>query len=587
MGELQTPSLIVGIGASAGGLRPIEQFFDNMPSDCGMSFVVVQHLSPDFKSLMDELLARHTEMAIHKVSDGVQIEPNCIYLIPPEKNMAMKDGTLLLSDKVGERGLNLPIDIFFSSLAEQAKEKSVAIVLSGTGSDGSRGIKSVRESGGLVLVQQPETAGFDGMPQAAISTGVVDLICAPGEMPAQLVRYSKDRNREQLQDHEFKGDEQAPGETDLFRMFRYFRHAHNLDFSLYKPATITRRLERRMKMCGISSLAEYINLIESDVNEAELLFRDLLVEVTSFFRDPEAFERLRENIIPELLTRAEAGTEVRVWVCGCATGEEAYSIAMVIHDCLEKFETKRLSFKVFATDVHRKSLEIASQGFYPSHALDSVPKEFQQKYFFRNNGICNIKREIRQSVIFAANDITRDPPFTRIDMISCRNVLIYLEPKVQKRILSMFHFGLKVNGVLFLGPSETVGDLSNEFEQLDRHWRIYSKLRDVRLPEATRMPLTPVLNSIVHDQSHSNTLLTPITPLYNNQMWLTSAYEELLTKYVPPSLLVNDFNELMHCFGDARKLLTQPEGRPTTDILKMLDKDLSVAVSAALHRAKF
>ena len=586
MSANQDPSLIVGIGASAGGLKPIEQFFDQMPIDSGMSFVVVQHLSPNFKSLMDELLARHTKMSIYQVIDGVDIEPNCIYLIPPEKNMAMQDGKLLLTDKVGERGLNLPIDIFFSSLAEQASDRAVAIILSGTGSDGSRGIKAVREAGGLVLVQAPESAGFDGMPQAAIATGIVDLICPPEEMPALLLQYAHDNDRVSLQQQEFRADERVPGESDMFRMFRFYRHLHNLDFSLYKPATISRRLERRMKLVNSRSLTEYVDLIENDNEECEALYRDLLVEVTQFFRDPEAFDRLRNSVIPDLLQRADEGTEVRIWVCGCATGEEAYSIAMVIHNLLEKSNPKKLTFKVFATDVHQKSLEIASQGFYPSHALDNVPSEFQHKYFIRNNGICNVKRDLRQSVIFAANDVTRDPPFTRIDMISCRNVLIYLEPKVQKRILSMFHFGLKTRGVLFLGPSETVGDLSTEFEQLDRHWRIYSKLRDVRLPEATRMPLSPVLGSIVHDRSQGNAPLQPLTPLVKNNMFLTSAYEELLAKYVPPSLLINDFNELVHCFGDARKLLTQPEGKPTTDILKMLDKDLSVAVSAALHRSK-
>lgn len=576
------PTLIVGIGASAGGLKPIEDFFDHMPSDCGMAFVVVQHLSPDFKSLMDELLARHTKMAIHKVSDGVTIEPNSIYLIPPTKNMVMSEGKLLLTDKTEDRGLNLPIDIFFSSLAAQARENAVAVVLSGTGSDGSRGIKEVREAGGLVLVQSTETAGFDGMPQAAIATGTVDLICAPSEMPDRLISYVENQDRKALQQKEFDSDStQTPTESATFRLFRLYRQRNNLDFSLYKPATIMRRLERRMRMREIRDLADYVDLIESDNDESEQLFRDLLVEVTHFFRDPEAFQRLSDFVVPDLLARLDPDSEVRIWVCGCATGEEAYSIAMVLHDCISKSDTPDRPFKVFATDVHQKSLQVASNGFYPSHVLDTVPQEFQ-KYFVRNNGICNIKRELRQSVIFAANDLTRDPPFTRIDLISCRNVLIYLEPKVQKRILSMFHFGLRTKGVLFLGPSETVGDLANEFEQLDRHWRIYSKRRDIRLPEATRMPLTPVLGSIVHEQSQSFVASGSI----QTQMWLTNAYEDLLTKYVPPSLLINDYHELVHCFGEARKLLTPPEGKPTNDVLKMLDDDLSVAVSAALHRAK-
>ena len=586
LSETNQKMFVVGIGASAGGLKPIEDFFDHMPIDTGMAFVVVQHLSPDFKSLMDELLARHTKMSIHKVSDGVTIEPNSIYLIPPEKNMAMSDGRLLLTDKSEERGLSLPIDIFFSSLATEAKGNAVAIVLSGTGSDGSRGIKDVRKEGGLVLVQSPDSAGFDGMPRAAITTGIVDLICPPNDMPHHIVGYVSDRDREALQKKEFKevhaGAPETP-ETAMLKLYRIFRHRNNIDFSLYKPATISRRLERRMRMNAVCSVDDYIEQVESDNEEADLLFRDLLVEVTQFFRDEDAFLRLRKTIIPDLIERTEPGKEIRAWICGCATGEEAYSVAMILHDCLEKCDREKQSFKVFATDVHHNSLEVASNGFYPIHSLDNVPAEFRDRYFVRNNAICNVKREIRQSVIFASNDITRDPPFTRLDLICCRNVLIYLEPEIQKRVISMFHFGLKTKGVLFLGPSETVGDLSNEFSELDRHWRIYSKLRDIRLPDATRIPLTPVLGTVLHDQ-----LQTFVGPSHSssNHLWLNAAYEDLLSKHIPPSLLVSDSNELLHSFGSARKLLTPPEGKPTSNVLKMLENDLRVSVSAALHRAK-
>ena len=581
MSDTVKPSFIVGIGASAGGLKPIEDFFDHMPVDSGMAFVVVQHLSPDFKSLMDELLARHTKMPIFKVSDGVEIEANTIYLIPPEKNMAIADGKLLLTDKAEVRSVNLPIDIFFRSLAEDAGENAVAIVLSGTGSDGSRGIKDIHESGGLVLVQSLETVGFDGMPRAAISTGVVDLICAPEEMPDRIVDYAKTSDRTALQQTEFEQSDEQPNESAMLRIFRLFRQNFNLDFSLYKPATIVRRIERRMQLCAIGDIDQYVDALESNVEEIDNLFRDLLVEVTHFFRDPEAFQRLRDFVIPDLLDGGEEKKEIRVWVSGCATGEEAYSIAILLSEAITKRKTEQ-KFKVFATDVHRKSLEIASAGFYPSHALDSVPPDLQG-YFVKNNGICNVKREIRQNVIFAANDLTRDPPFTRIDLISCRNVLIYLEPKVQKRVLAMFHFGLRVKGVLFLGPSETVGDLAGEFEQLDRHWRIYSKRRDVRLPDSARMPLTPVLGSVIHE--HSPAFVAQGNTA-TNKTWLSNAYEELLAKHVPPSLLVDEFHELVHCFGTARKLLSPPEGKPSNDILKMLEKDLSVAVSSALHRAK-
>lgn len=575
------PIFVVGIGASAGGLKPIEEFFDNMPADTGMAFVVVQHLSPDFKSLMDELLARHTKMPIHKVSDGIEIEPNSIYLLPPKKSMAMSDGNLLLSDKSDKPGLNLPIDVFFKSLAEDAGTRAVAIVLSGTGSDGSRGIKEVHEQHGLVLVQSLETAGFDGMPRAAISSGVVDLICNPDDMPQRIIDYSRSLDRRAIQQSEFPKESSSDEEELLSQLFRLFRQRHNLDFSLYKRATIMRRLARRVQLAGAKQISDYLDRLETDTQEADDLYRDLLVEVTHFFRDPEAFRKLREKIIPEMIQRSDPDAELRIWVSGCATGEEAYSIAMLVAEGIAR-EDRTQKFKVFATDVHRKSLEVASAGFYSNHVMETVPLELH-KYFVRNGSICNISREIRQNVIFAANDLTRDPPFTRIDLLTCRNVLIYLEPKVQKRILSMFHFGLRVGGVLFLGPSETVGDLSDEFNPLDRHWRIYGKRRNVRLPEATRMPRTPVLTTVVQ---HTPPPFVAQNSSVSKRNWLSSTYEDLLAKHVPPSLLVDEFNELVHCFGEARRLLSPPEGKPSNDILKMLDKDLGLAVKSAMNRAK-
>lgn len=581
MTNTNKPTFVVGIGASAGGLKPIEDFFDHMPTDTGMAFVVVQHLSPDFKSLMDELLARHTKMPIHKVSDGVTIEPNSIYLIPPKKSMAMSDGKLLLTDKSDTPGLNLPIDTFFRSLAEDAGERAVAIIMSGTGSDGSRGVKEINEKQGLVIVQSLETTGFDGMPRAAISSGVVDLICGPEEMPERIINYSNGKDRRALQQSEFQDEDALEDEGLLFRIFRLYRQKYNLDFSLYKPATITRRLERRIQLAGARSLPDYLDILESDPKEADDLYRDLLVEVTHFFRDPEAFARMRESVIPDLISRSDPEVELRIWVSGCATGEEAYSVAILVAEGLSRTDRNQ-KFKVFATDVHRKSLEIASAGFYSSHILETVPADLQ-KYFVRNGSICNISRDIRQNVIFAANDLTRDPPFTRIDLITCRNVLIYLEPKIQKRILSMFHFGLRVGGVLFLGPSETVGDLNEEFDRVDRHWRIYSKRRDVRLPESTRMPLTPVMTNVIHDTNNQFVAQPAAT---TNKSWLPTAYEDLLAKHVPPSLLVDEHNELVHCFGEARKLLSPPEGKPSNDVLKMLDKDLSLAVKSAANRAK-
>ena len=578
-----SPSFVVGIGASAGGLSPIEELFDNMPFDTGMAFVIVQHLSPDFKSLMDELLARHTKMSIHQVSDGILVEPNSIYLIPPEKNMALANGKLLLTQQEHARGLNLPIDIFFRSLAKDAGERAIAIVLSGTGSDGSRGIRDVHEAGGIVLVQDVESAAFDGMPRAAMQTGVTDAACTPQEMSQRIVAYSKSSksadDRSILANEEVAAD--LPSESSMFRILRLFRLRQGLDFTLYKPATITRRLERRMQLGGFTDPQVYADHLEADDDEADALFRDLLVEVTQFFRDPAAFELLRKSVIPGIVERSDPDQELRVWVPGCATGEEAYSIAILLMDAIEQ-AGRIQDFKVFATDVHRNSLETASTAVYPLSSMDSVPRDFQVKYFTKSNGLCHVRREVRSKVILAANDLTKDPPFTRLDLISCRNVLIYLEPEVQRRVLSLFHFGLKTGGVLFLGPSETVGDLATEFDAVDRHWRIYSKRRDVRLGDAARVPMAPVLANVVREPTQ--VIFTGIKQDQNS--WAATAWEDLLAKYVPPSLLINESNELLHTFGDARKVLIQPEGRPTLDVFKLLPNPLRSAASAALHQAK-
>lgn len=530
---------------------------------------------------MDELLARHTKMSIFKVTDRLTVQPNSIYLIPPEQNMVLSHGKLLLTDQDAHRGLNLPIDIFFKSLAMDAGDKAICIVLSGTGSDGSRGLIEVSAAGGLAIAQNVESAGFDGMPRAAIATGKSHLICAPENMPGKILEYSENPDRNALAIDEGQNDP-TTSENGMTAIFRLFRHEYGIDFSLYKPTTIHRRIERRMKLVRANDLGEYARMLETNPHEMELLHRDLLVEVTEFFRDPEAFEVIRDQIIPNIIRNSQPETELRLWVPGCATGEEAYTYAILMHDALMT-ANRAQPFKIFATDVHKTSLETASTAVYPLDAIDKIPHDLRSRYFNISNGLAHVKRELRLSVIFASNDLTKDPPFTKIDLISCRNVLIYLEPKVQKRILSLFHFGLKTGGTLVLGPSETLAELENEFQPLDRHWRIYCKRRDIRLPESTRLPLTPVLSNIVHERSTS---FVAKTPQPSSSLVISSAFDDLLLKYVPPSLLVNSFFELVHSFGEARKLLTQPEGRPTLDVLKMIHGDLRVAVSAALNKAK-
>lgn len=570
---------IVGVGASAGGLEALEGFFDHMPHNSNMAFVVVQHLSPDFKSLMDELLARHSQMPIYRVTDGTVLKRNAIYLIPAKKNMILSRGRLLLTEQDPSGGLNLPIDIFFRSLAQDAGKRAIGVVLSGTGSDGSRGICDIHQAGGLVAVQDVESAGFDGMPRNAIATGLADIVANPMRIADLLVRYVGDAAHFPRGNQEL--DEPIIPGSELSVIFRLFRSRYGIDFSQYRPNTINRRIERRTQLLRCRDLASYLRIVESDSTELDALYRDLLVEVTHFFRDPRAFEKLRQDVIPGIIAKVtRPRDEIRVWVPGCATGEEAYSIAMLIDECASRASRTPI-IKVFATDVHRNSLETASAGVYTADALKNVPEDLRSKYFQVHGSLCYVTRELRQMVIFAPHDITKDPPFTKIDLLSCRNVLIYLDAAPQRRVLSLFHFGLKVDGVLMLGPSESVGELAREFESIDHHWRIFRKLRDVRLPDAKSIPLSPALTTVVQRTP-------PFTANgdFGRGGVESSVIEDLLDRYVPPSLLVNEHFELVHSFGEARRLLVQPKGRPTVEILKLVEGDLRMALSTALHRAK-
>ncbi|MEZ6102254.1 MAG: chemotaxis protein CheB [Pirellulaceae bacterium] len=571
------PTYIVGIGASAGGLESLEAFFDNAPIQSGMAYVVVQHLSPDFRSLMDELLARHTSMRIVKVEDGERVERDTVYLLQPKHNITLVDGRLRLTRHNPPGGFNLPIDIFFSSLAKDAATRAIAIILSGTGSDGSRGIRDVHAAGGLVLVQDVESAAFDGMPRAALATDLADVVCEPKAMPAKLEEFARDpelftRGQADSATKEANGD--------LATVFRLFRGQFGIDFSLYKPSTIQRRIERRMQLVRALDLSEYLRTIEADSDELDRLYRELLVEVTHFFRDPEAFDIIEKEVAPRLINERHNETDIRVWVSGCATGEEAYTLAMIIHDVAERCG-RSIPLKVFASDVHEKSMEIAGHGVYSADDIQSVPDHYRRKYFVENGDRFQVCPDLRRKVVFARHDVTRDPPFTRIDLLSCRNVLIYLEPEVQRRVLAMFHFGLRVGGALMLGPSESVGPYGNEFETVDQTWRVFRKLRDQRLTDIIPSPSLPPASYIVAEQ--------PAPKVRGNGSsdgWLSPlVYEELLARYVPPGLLVNEYYELVHTFGEARKLLTQPTGRPTLEIGKLVEGELRTAMMAALHRA--
>ncbi len=572
------PKHIIGMGASAGGLSALEEFFDHMPVDTGMAFVIIQHLSPDFKSLMDDLLARHTEMAIHRVTDGTRLEPNSIYLIPSKSHMTISGGKLFLTEvnKTNQQS-ELPIDIFFKSLAADCGKDAVAIILSGTGTDGSRGIKAVHEAGGLVLVQSIDSAQFDGMPRSAIATGCCDLMTPPMTMPKviQQVTAVKPADRRSILNQYIDIGEE--GENS--QIFAILKSHYNLDFSKYKSTTVGRRIQRRMDFHRMQAINEYIGLLANDVNELNALYHDLLIGVTEFFRDQRTFEYLENNVIPEIFEAHAPDDEIRVWCAGCATGEEAYSLGILFAERAQEYN-HRGNVTVFATDVHRASLDIASQGRYGCERLGNVSEERLEKFFDRAGGehyqVC---QALRKMIVFAPHNLINDPPFTRMDLVSCRNLLIYLQPDIQEKVLSLFHFALKVNGHLLLGASEGLGKIAGEFETLDTKAKIFRKLRALNIAINMNLDSVPA--------RFSAPAIIPVSAQKSISLdrKLVKDYDFLLKEFMPAGVLVDQDRKILHNFGDVSYFLKTIEGRFDNDLLAMVDDPLKVPITSALHRS--
>ncbi len=563
------PPYVVGIGASAGGLEALENFFSQIPKHSGMAFVVVQHLSPDFKSLMDEILRRRTELPIHLVEDGMRVEVDHVYLIPPKKEMIISDGRLLLSERDRDQELSLPIDVFFRSLAEDCGARAIAVVLSGGGSDGSRGIRAVHEAGGLVVVQDVDSAQFDGLPKTARDAGVADCVLPPQEMPRALLEHVSGSNAN------------APPLSDpaldrgMGAVYRMLEEEFGLDFTHYKPSTVTRRIERRLQLAHTTDIEEYVARLKKESKELDVLYRDLLIGVTRFYRDPQAFDILERTVLPELLGQGPREAPLRIWVAGCATGEEVYSLAILLHELTARDGHR--PFKIFATDVHHGSLEIATRGIYGEDAVANVSPERLERYFTRRARTYEVVPELRQSVVFAHHNVIKDAPFTRVDLISCRNMLIYLQPPAQQKVLSLFHFALNRGGVVFLGPSESPGHLDQDFEMVDKKWRLYRKYSDRRMSVDTRLqPMQP------------KTARPPLAPLINSRhsvSQLLGTYDALLDEFMPPSLLINEQGELVHAFGGASKFLELRDGRQGLDAFEMADAELKMVMMGGIQRA--
>jgi two-component system, chemotaxis family, CheB/CheR fusion protein len=562
---------VVGIGASAGGLESLEQFFSNLPPNPGMAFVVVQHLSPDFRSVMDELLARHSDLPIQQAEDNIEVEANRVYLLPPKKEMIIRERRLLLTDKERTHGLTLPIDHFFRSLAQDVGTEAVGIILSGTGSDGSRGLREIKRAGGRVYVENPDSAKFDGMPLSALATGVVDQSAPASDIPQLLMSDANLPSADAVEPDLFLD------ETPMESIFRLLRDQFGLDFSLYKMTTVSRRILRRIELLGSVDLAGYAERLRVDSEELSSLYRDLLIGVTRFFRDPEAFDFLEQHVVPEILDRVQESEEIRIWIAACATGEEAYSIAMILYEQLTA-RGRNLNVKILSTDVHTASLTYAGAGSYGEEQLEHVNEKRRERFFRRKGNGYQISQDLRQLIVFAPHNITKDAPFTKMHLITCRNLLIYLEPPAQKSVLSLFHFGLVTGGFLFLGSSETAGTLASEFDTVNEHWKIYRKRRDVRLLEPLRMPVskkTPGSSKLF--LGHSRAALADTQ--------LLTVYDELLNRHMPPSFLVDEDRHLVDSFGGAEHLFKIGKRRPSISILDLLDGDLRTVVAGAIQRA--
>jgi two-component system CheB/CheR fusion protein len=567
------PHYVVGVGASAGGLDALERFFGQVPPDSGMAYVVIQHLSPDFKSLMDELLARHTRLPIKSVQDGMPVEADHVYLMPPKKEMIISGGRLLLSERDPQQELTLPIDVFFRSLAQDCGRRAVAVVLSGSGSDGSRGIRDVHEAGGLVIVQDTQSAQFDGMPRTAFEAGVAHWVLPPDQMPRVLLQHASSPLARQAQ---LSRDDEAPERDGLAALYQLLQDEFGLDFTHYKPSTVTRRIERRLAIASARTIDEYLERVREERGELDALYQDLLIGVTHFFRDEAAFNALEHKVLPELLRRGPRDQPLRIWVAGCATGEEAYSLAILLQDLMRKLGERPV--KIFATDVHRGSLERAGRGVYDEAAVTHVSPERLARYFLRVGDSYQIVPDLRQMIVFAQHDVIKSPPFTRVDLITCRNLLIYLLPAAQHKVLSLFHFALNRGGVLCLGPSETVGPFGRDFESIDKNWRLYRKHSDVRTPVEPR--LQP---GGLGDARTAGLSVSPAPPRYSLSQ-LLGTYDALLEEVMPPGLLVNDRGELIHAFSGASRFLRPRDGRQGLEIVDLVDGELKMILSSGLKR---
>ncbi|PIU20480.1 MAG: chemotaxis protein CheR, partial [Elusimicrobia bacterium CG08_land_8_20_14_0_20_59_10] len=573
---------IVGIGASAGGLAAFEAFFSGMPAeaDPGMAFVLVQHLAPDHKSILTELVRRYTRMEVFEVTDGMTVRPNCAYIIPPNCDMALLNGALQLMPPAAPRGQRLPIDFFFRSLAQDQRERAICVVLSGTASDGTLGVRAVKGEGGMVMVQTPASSEYDGMPRSALSTGLADYELPPTEMAAQIIAYVARAFGRPPQ----PGAGNAASDSALNKLFVVLRAQTGHDFSYYKPSTINRRIERRMAVQQIETMDGYVKFLQHTPAEVDLLFRDLLIGVTNFFRDADAFKALEETVIPLLPSGKPASSAIRVWVPGCSTGEEAYSIAMLL---VERMETIKAgcTAQVFATDIDPQAIAAARAGIYPASIAADISPERLARFFTAEPGgsAYRIHKSIRDMLIFSEQDVIKDPPFSKLDLISCRNLMIYMGAKLQAKLIPLFHYALNQNGALFLGTSETVGEFGDLFAVLDRKQKLYQRKDDINSARRLAMgrflpPMTAVGPALPRGAGKA------VFPVKLPLQELTET--ALLSQVAPAAALVNGQGDVLYLHGRTGMYLEPAPGEAgVSNIVKMAREGLRPELAMALHKA--
>ena len=567
---------MVGIGASAGGLAAIEEFLSALPADrdLGMALVLIQHLDPDHKSLLLDLVKRYTSIDVSWAEDGVEVRPGCAYILPPNKEMTLAGGLLRVEEPEAPRGQRLPIDYFFRSLADDLGERAVGIVLSGTGSDGTLGVRAIKGEGGMAIAQDPETAAYDGMPRSAIATGLVDYVLAPAAMPEQLLDYVSRAFGAAPQ----PARATAEGPDPLFQVLRLLRDRSGHDFTHYKTNTLRRRVERRMAVTRAESMEEYLALLRRDVLEVDTLFRELLIGVTSFFRDAAAFETLATKALSHLVAAHAPGDPVRVWVPGCSTGEEAYSIAMLLQEQADAAGRNVPDADLRHRHRRRRRRAGARRHRTPAASAPTSRRSAWRASSSQDGGSYRVTKAVRDSLVFAKQDVTRDPPFSRVDLVSCRNLLIYMDADLQQKLMPLFHYALNKDGYLLLGSSETVGDAADLFEPVDKKWKLYQR-RDVATPQ--RQLPTSTMPARERDARRRPLSDLPV-PVRVREL----AERTLLEKHAPACVVVNGDGDVLYIHGHTGRYLEPPVGEPSGSLFKMARQGLRLELTSGVRKAR-